>query len=55
MAEHLTTGDLTTGGSGGSPDLDNVIAWERIGFKGGNYTSGTATVVSNGLPITLVK
>lgn len=36
-----------TGSSGGSPDLDNAIAWERIGFKGGNYTSGNATVVSN--------
>jgi hypothetical protein len=37
----------STGGSGGSPDLDNAIAWERLGFKGGNYTSGTATVISN--------
>lgn len=37
----------STGGTGGTPDLDNAIAWERIGFKGGNYTSGNATVVSN--------
>jgi hypothetical protein len=37
----------STGGSGGSPDLDNAIAWERVGFKGGNYTSGNATVISN--------
>jgi hypothetical protein len=37
----------STGGTGGSPDLDNIIAWERIGFKGGNYASGNATVVSN--------
>ncbi len=37
----------STGGSGGSPDLDNVIAWERVGFKGGDYTSGSATVVSS--------
>jgi hypothetical protein len=36
----------TTGGTGGSPDLDNVIAWERVGFKGGNYTSGNVTVSS---------
>jgi hypothetical protein len=36
-----------TGGSGSTPDLDNIVAWERIGFKGGNYTSGNATVVSN--------
>jgi hypothetical protein len=35
-----------TGGSGGSPDLDNAIAWERVGFKAGAYASGTATVVS---------
>jgi hypothetical protein len=36
----------TTGGSGGTPDLDNVIAWERVGFKAGDYTSGVATVIS---------
>jgi hypothetical protein len=36
----------STGGSGGSPDLDNAIAWERVGFKGGDYVSGTATAVS---------
>jgi hypothetical protein len=30
----------------GSPPLDNVIAWERVGFKSGNYTSGNATVVT---------
>jgi hypothetical protein len=36
----------STGGTGGSPDLDNVIAWERVGFKGGNYTSGNVTVSS---------
>jgi hypothetical protein len=37
----------STGGTGGTPDLDNAIAWERVGFKAGNYTSGSATVVSN--------
>lgn len=37
----------STGGSGGTPDLDNAICWERVGFKGGNYTSGNATLVSN--------
>jgi hypothetical protein len=36
----------STGGTGGTPDLDNVIAWERVGFKGGNYTSGNVTVSS---------
>jgi hypothetical protein len=36
----------STGGTGGSPDLDNVIAWERVGFKAGNYTSGNCTVTS---------
>jgi hypothetical protein len=36
-----------TGGTGGSPDLDNVIAWERIGFKAGNYASGNVTVASS--------
>jgi hypothetical protein len=37
----------STGGTAGAPDLDNVIAWERVGFKAGNYTSGNCTVVSN--------
>lgn len=37
----------STGSSAGTPDLDNAIAWERVGFKGGNYTSGNATLVSN--------
>lgn len=36
-----------TGTSGAPTDLDNVIAWERLGFKAGDYTSGTATVSSN--------
>src|SRR6266566_2912487 len=36
-----------TGGTGGIPDLDNAICWERVGFKAGNYTSGNATVSSN--------
>jgi hypothetical protein len=35
-----------TGGTGGVPDLDNVIAWERVGFKAGNYASGNCTVAS---------
>lgn len=35
-----------TGGSGGTPDLDNVIAWERVGFESGLYTSGAASVRS---------
>lgn len=30
-----------------SPMLDNLIAWERIGFKAGNHTSGSASVISN--------
>jgi hypothetical protein len=37
----------STGGTSGTPDLDNVIAWERVGFKAGNYTSGNCTVSSN--------
>jgi hypothetical protein len=37
----------TTGGSSSTPDLDNVISWERVGFDGANYTSGVASVVSN--------
>lgn len=40
------TGSLASG-TQPSPLLDNVIAWERIGFKAGSYTSGAATVVSN--------
>jgi hypothetical protein len=36
----------STGGTSGSPDLDNVICWERVGFKGGNYTSGNVTVAA---------
>lgn len=36
-----------TGTSGGTPPLDNVIAWERVGFNAGDYTSGSAGVVSN--------
>ena len=36
----------TTGGSSSTPDLDNVIAWEWVGFEPGNYTSGVASVVS---------
>lgn len=35
-----------TGSSSATPDLDNAIAWERVGFKAGNYTSGTAQVIS---------
>lgn len=37
----------STGGTGGTPDLDNAIAWERVGFKGGDYTSGSAQVISS--------
>ncbi len=37
----------STGGTGGTPDLDNVIAWERVGFKGSGYTSGSATAISS--------
>lgn len=36
----------TTGSSAATPDLDNAIAWERVGFKAGNYTSGAAFVSS---------
>lgn len=42
-----TTISSLTGGTGGTPDLDNVIAWERVGFKGGAYTSGSAILVSS--------
>lgn len=37
----------STGGTGGTPDLDNAIAWERVGFASGGYGSGVTTVVSN--------
>lgn len=42
-------GTLTsaTGSSAGSPPLDNVIAWERVGFKDGDYGSGHVTVISD--------
>lgn len=40
------TGSLASG-TQPSPLLDNVIAWERIGFKAGSYTSGSCTVSSN--------
>jgi hypothetical protein len=36
-----------TGGTSGTPDLDNVIVWERVGFKAGGYTSGTAVASSS--------
>jgi len=36
-----------TGGSAGTPPLDNVIAWERVGFKAAEYTSGSAIVSSD--------
>jgi hypothetical protein len=42
-----TTISSSTGGSGGTPDLDNVIAWERVGFKAGAYDVGSAVVVSS--------
>ena len=35
-----------TGGSAGTPDLDNVICWERVGFHSGDYSSGTVSVIS---------
>lgn len=35
-----------TGGISGTPDLDNIIAWERVGFKAGDYTSGSVLVNS---------
>jgi hypothetical protein len=35
----------STGGAAATPNLDNVIVWERIGFLSGEYTSGTAQVV----------
>ncbi len=40
------TGSLASG-TQPSPLLDNVIAWERVGFKAGGYTSGSCTVSSN--------
>ncbi len=36
-----------TGSAGAPTDLDNAICWERIGFKAGQYTSGSAVVSSN--------
>jgi hypothetical protein len=42
-----TTISSLTGGTGGNPDLDNVIAWERVGFKGGAYTSGNVILLSS--------
>lgn len=40
------TGSLASG-TQPSPLLDNVIAWERVGFKADGYTSGSCTVSSN--------
>ena len=34
-------------GTGQTPDLDNIIAWERVGFKAGNYTSGNVTATAS--------
>jgi len=45
-ANGTPTFSSSTGGTGGTPDLDNVIAWERVGFKGGDYTSGNVIVAS---------
>ena len=45
-ANGAPTFSSSTGGTGGTPDLDNVICWERVGFKGGNYVSGNVTVSS---------
>lgn len=36
-----------TGTTGAPTDLDNTIAWERVGFDAGDYTSGSATISSN--------
>lgn len=36
-----------TGGSSATPDLDNAICWERVGFKSGGYSSGAASVASS--------
>jgi hypothetical protein len=33
-----------TGGTAGTPDLDNVVVWYKIGFTAGAYTSGNAVV-----------
>lgn len=48
VATRTSNGALasTTGGSTSTPDLDNVIAWERVGFEASNYTSGVALVGS---------
>lgn len=40
-----TTGQTTEGTI--VPDLDNAICWERVGFKGGDYTSGSVLVQSS--------
>lgn len=37
----------STGGTTATPDLDNAICWERVGFKSGDYTSGSALVLSD--------
>lgn len=34
-------------GTGQLPLLDNVIAWERVGFTAGSYVQGSANVISN--------
>jgi len=47
------TGSVTDGSGHVDPEnnpaplLDNVICWERIGFKAGNYTSGVAEISTN--------
>jgi hypothetical protein len=43
--QSLTGG--TSGTATGQPDLDNVIAWERIGFQSGEYGGGVASVSSS--------
>jgi len=38
----------STGGTGGTPNLDNAICWERIGFKPGTPVAGAATIGAGG-------
>jgi hypothetical protein len=34
----------STGGAAGVPPLDNIVCWERVRFKAGDYTSGYVSV-----------
>lgn len=42
-----TVFNSATGDTNANPNLDNIVCWERVGFKAGNYASGVAEVTSN--------